>query len=93
MLYIELSKTNVMPQHVTIQWHVGEKNPLDHNEPLFVTEVQADGDELDYILYRIRPGTIPISMEFQKGVKEVTKPVQRWFGDHAKFIVANVIGG
>lgn len=42
-----------------------------------VVEVQADGDELAHIL---------CSMD---GLPTTHKPVQRWFGDDAKFIVGN----
>jgi hypothetical protein len=47
-------------------------------DPTAITEVQLDGDELEYVR-RTMTG-IPMHL---------TKRVQRWFGDDAKFIAAN----
>jgi hypothetical protein len=61
-------------------WHVGEYNiKLTSSDLSRVSCVQADGDELDYILRNFK--NIPVSTN-------VT--VVRWFGDVAKFIAANL---
>lgn len=57
-------------------WHVGQK--LNYINPLDVRMVQADGDELEEIKNKIE--NIPFTVG----------RVQRWFGDDAKFIVANL---
>ena len=44
---------------------------------LNVIEIQADGDELDHILQKF------------ENLPKSNAPVQRWFGDHAKFIFHN----
>lgn len=59
-------------------WHIGEKNPVEYGKVNFVREVQADGHELDHI-----------HGNFSR-IPEANKRVVRWFGDHAKFIVANL---
>ena len=58
------------------EWHIGEKLRLVSDN---VIAVQADGDEL--IAIEQVCGNIP----------RAAKPVVLWFGDHAKFIVANVV--
>jgi hypothetical protein len=55
--------------------HVGKKIAT---EPKDVAEVQADGDELSYIVGEMK--NVPYSLN---------KRVQRWFGDMAQHIVAN----
>lgn len=56
-------------------WHIGERNPVEYQEIRQVVEVQADGDELEYILKHF------------KGIPTVDNcSVVRWFGDDAKFI-------
>ena len=64
-----------------IEMHVGEKihafTFLDEAEIIQrITEVQADGDELELI-------------SSWKNLPNTGKRVQRWHGDHAKFIVGN----
>ncbi len=60
-------------------WHVGEPNPVFPIEVNQITEVQADSEELAYV--RTRFWNLPNSN---------TSSVTRWFGDHAKFIAANL---
>ena len=62
------------------EFHVGDKIPRLFTKDLIslVEEVQADGDELQYILE-----------SFNNLPKAGFRRVQRWFGDNAKFIVAN----
>lgn len=60
-------------------WHVGETAPIGQKFICEVSEVQADGDELLWIERNFR--NLPIHN---------TSPVQRWFGEHAKFIVAHL---
>lgn len=62
------------------EWHVGEKNHFVNTaEILHIVAVQADGDELLHIYDKVR------------GLKIATGRVIRWFGDDAKFIVANCL--
>lgn len=62
-----------------IHWHRGESLPSDLNIHQ-VVEVQADGEELEMIL--LRQENLPVPNRGR---------VMRWFGDHAKFIVANLL--
>lgn len=58
-------------------YHVGTS--YDWPMPNNVIDVQADGDELEYILRHF------------KGIpRHNSKRVQTWFGDHAKFIVEHL---
>lgn len=59
-------------------WHVGQQPEPLQNEILSIVEVQADCDELEYILNRFT--NLPRS----------TQRVQRWYGDMARFIVGNL---
>lgn len=89
-----------------IEWHVGEKVPQiwqpERDKPLglkiaqaegvalgetweppekrFVVEVQADGGELTFIEEHF--GNLPMKLSGETSV--------RWFGDHARFIHANL---
>lgn len=75
-LYIVLTKVRKYPSH-EIEWHVGESNYIS----VIIDDihyVQADGDELNYILRKIT--NIPMAQ--QGAIK--------WYGDHAKFIVGNL---
>jgi len=60
------------------QWHVGEKVDLEPESFQFAS-VQADCDELLYIIAKFK--NIPFHTD---------KPVQKWYGDLAKFILANL---
>lgn len=62
-----------------ITWHVGEFFDIPTREVDNVICVQADGDELDLILRTMK--NLPTSH----------RHVVRWFGDHAKFIAANLL--
>lgn len=57
-------------------WHVNSSVPVRAQD---VIEVQADGDELDYIRSRVTMNN------------DSNRRVIRWFGDDAKFIVANAL--
>ena len=59
------------------QWHIGQTVPL-IQEGYEVSEVQADGDELDYLLDNL------------SGLPMSKSPVVSWFGDMAKFIIHNI---
>ena len=76
MLYIRSYET-LYHHGDSLTWCVGEVNPKFNEEDTdFV--VQADGDELKYILSTFV--NIPCT----------TKCLQRWFGEMAKFIVMNL---
>ena len=83
MLYIKTSLADESFNGV-FQWHVGEKCPIYQKEllsesyyfPKCVKEVQADCDELSFILHNVL------------GIPRSYSRVQRWFGNDARFIVA-----
>ena len=59
-------------------WHVGQ-DPLFHNAMISeIKEISADGDELEKIRAEIT------------GIPMSTKRVVTWYGDDARFIVANL---
>lgn len=68
------------------QWYVGKPSPVVHYEVESVTEIEADGEELQYIKDQytaslIGGSSMPIPYN---------KLSARWFGDLAKTIVANL---
>lgn len=77
MLYITAKKGNDVRE---FGWHIGNQPPL---TPDFLVDkevaVQADGDELLYVITNFK--NIPF---------HVTKPVQIWIGDIAKFIAMHL---
>lgn len=94
MLYIELNRKAASTYECGWRdddgpppfiWHVGEKvDPQFRDEIPEVLQVQADGDELEWIIEKFTNGTqitIPLS----------TMRDQRWFGDIAKQIADVVI--
>ena len=64
----------------TYQWHVGEQFPVSFVEIQDITEIQADGDELELIFN-----------SFSNLVGPSNARVVRWFGDTAKMIAASLI--
>ena len=67
--------------HKTLQFHVGdtiEFNEISNTHMNVLDFVQADGDELNLILDKV------------KNLPQTNNRVQIWYGDHAKFICANV---
>ena len=78
-LYWEISDgSKFADEHHKGQWHVGEKTLPDPESFPFAT-VQADCDELLYIIAKFK--NIPFHID---------KPVQKWHGDLAKFILASL---
>lgn len=69
-------------------WHVGQRLP-DGIEIDRITEVQADGDELEHVIQRSQ--NLPTSFESDCAINKRPSRVQRWFGDAAKWIVANIV--
>lgn len=63
-----------------VSWHVGRAKPILPEEAVKVAEVQADGNELTHIMTNFV--NIPASVRVRS---------QRWFGDMAKFIAANLV--
>lgn len=72
MLYIRLENGE------QIRWHVGTETPTAYADE--VRELQADGDELDYISDKFG-----IAALVPKGQKVV-----RYYGDQARFILGNL---
>ena len=68
-----------------MSWHVGDVLPFDFRDHVQeVTEVQADGDELQLILDQATG--LPMVNRIGNYPR-----VQHWYGDHAKWIVANLL--
>ncbi len=75
--FFEFNHPSVDNTKITTEWHIGEKFPKRHDTPC--TMVQADGDELFYILTNI------------DGIPNVkTQRVIIWRGDLAAFIYDNL---
>ena len=62
-----------------VTWHVGQPVPVMYAEVHQVQEIQADGAELEIIL------------KICSNVPSHDGRVVRWFGDHAKFIIASLL--
>jgi hypothetical protein len=82
MLYITYKDNNDHDPKALheLDWHIGQ--PLRGGVQVLhnVLEVQADGDELAWILER------------SSNLPQTAGRVQTWFGDHAKFILKNLLG-
>jgi hypothetical protein len=82
MLYVELK------DNAHISWHVGEMPPKDmlESSSIFtitvedVVMIQADNDELDYIIDKFGIAAM----------RPKNSRVVKWYGDIAKFIVGNL---
>lgn len=61
-----------------VHWRLGQKFPVEKNVVIRVGSVEVDGEELKMIGYRL------VNLPFS--TYKLSTP-QRWFGDHAKFIV------
>lgn len=81
MLHVVMQNTDPTSQEeeIAIPWHVGEELKLTPIDIRYVLEVQADGDELQAVYEKF--DNIPTS---------AWNRVVRWYGDHAKFIAANL---
>lgn len=84
-LYAILASKNMKGRNNSIELHVGTSLPMLVNEELI--EIQADCDELDFILRNFK--YIPLAWEERGGQKSVVS-VMKWFGDTAKFIYFNL---
>ena len=67
----------------TAAWRVGMKVPVLPSTVKAVTEVEASGEELHYILTRFTG----LPHCYRKAPAESI----RWYGDHARFIVGNLV--
>ena len=85
MMYLVL-RNNVSKLASEIQWHVGEKLPCDLSEKYTTLEVQADGDELVYIVQHFH--NLPIAHICAH--TKTLAAVQKWRGDFAAFIADNL---
>lgn len=82
MLYVEMRNST------HLSWHAGEKKPKEllgassviASTVEDVVMIQADGDELDYIINKFG-----VAAMRPKG-----NTVVKWYGDVAKFIVGNL---
>lgn len=82
MLYVELK------DNAHISWHIGEKPPKEilESSSIFtitvddVVMIQADNDELDYIIDKFGVAAM----------RPKNSNVVKWYGDIAKFIVGNL---
>lgn len=76
MMYIVSADERGMHER---SWHVGEPLIFGVEAIQSVIEVQADGDELTHL-----------HKQFDNIPFRLNSRVNRWFGDHAKFIAANL---
>lgn len=75
---------------VRTEWKVGETYPIEvYAKNVF--QVDADGEELEYIFERFE-GLTRVVEKFNAGKDRGHRYVksQKWFGDTAKFIVGNL---
>lgn len=81
MLYITFQSPTNPDNNAEVEWHIGEKlhANLTDNRKMPVIEIQADG----YELASIHRNFTHIPMAFRN---DELVPVQRWYGDMAKFI-------
>lgn len=77
MIYLVSPAGEFGKNETVFNWHVGESLPYPRG--VTITEVQADGDELEYIFNNFRG--LPLSNK---------KRVQTWRGDFAQFIADNL---
>ncbi len=80
MIFISLKNTYNKAITHHIKWHLGETKDWEHSD---VSELQADGDELNFILNKCIEN---IPMICDENLKVIT-----WYGDNAKFISKNVL--
>lgn len=76
MMYINGSNTNGFWER---SWHVGETLRIPDEVAAEIYQVQADGHELAHIVQNMP--NVPYARH---------KRVNRWFGDMAQFIAANL---
>lgn len=83
MMYLKIA--NPVPGNDPIHaWHIGELPPRIYASG--VVEVQADSDELIEVIHSC------VSLPCVTDPNHKHYQVQRWFGDHAKWIAANIVG-
>lgn len=88
MLYFDTEYNGNWKQNI---WHVGEPVPIMPLQVRYVIEVQADSDELDYLISRFPfvLNNMPKAWSSDK-TKWVNAKVVRWYGDQARFIIGNL---
>lgn len=89
MLYFDTEYNGNWKQNI---WHVGEPVPIMPLQVRYVIEVQADGDELDYLTARfpfIAQNRPQQESGKANGSWDFTRMV-RWYGDDARFIIGNL---
>lgn len=88
MLYIDTEYNGNFKEQ---KWHVGEPVPIMALQVRYVIEVQADGDELDYLMRRFPfvVNNMPKEMS-PDNIRWVPSKVVRWYGDQARFIIGNL---
>lgn len=73
------------------EYHIGLDVPISHEECRAIAEIQANGDELEYIInkYTINPKAHSSDKRYTIPIPFNTRIV-RWFGDIAQTIIANL---
>lgn len=88
-LFITLASTTLDGKHNIMERHVGNVIPILTNET--VIEIQANGHELHAILDQIEGIPKAFGKKLSEDRYDRQNPgAQRWFGDHARFIAANL---
>lgn len=79
MLYIRIKNKHADVLDQERIWYIGCRKPITHDIGKYrYLEIQADGDELEYIRDNFPGLVIP------------AKSVVNWYGDMAKFILGNL---
>lgn len=70
---------------LTKEWHIGDKSPIPMRGIHMITDIHADGHELDHIQSKFYCATNKIVT-----IPLANTRVMSWYGDIAKTIVANL---
>lgn len=87
MLYVTLRRWDNPAEREDKTWHVGERFDF-NNADFYVDEVQADGDELEFIIHHC---SIDHILWPYKNGYVCRALVLNWYGDTARWIVTNLI--
>jgi len=73
-----------------VQWHINQKKKWQYKDVADITEIQADGDELEHIksIFCLKYDGAQVDQRPTIPLPKVR--VVRWFGDIAKTIIGNI---
>lgn len=91
MLFVTIRSHYDPGETTTHSWHVGQNfiaAPHDDHKGEYVSSVQADGDELEFLF---RHGQSVLGFPATTDGVPMTVPVMAWYGEKAQWVVANLI--